>query len=430
MKRLLLFSLICLCACESTQFEDSSSDSVVSNEYNIPLEEALTHLDSFLSEMNAETKSSGIYRDYSCSSIETISTSDLFIDTKSSPLNETITGDLMYIVNFDNDLGTAVLSADERTSDVVLCVTESGSLNFTDFAKANEFMQSENNVMVNEEDDFMIDLGELTIPSMVLSSVISEIYNYDYQQQSAVTKSLSSAHKYGPYLTTKWCQKKLAGSNELLFNRYTPNNYAAGCVVIAVAQVLMNVINFTFTCSDGHVCQRDTMMTVAHYLTPYYAGTSEAQVQAGKFVYNLGASSLLCDVSYGKNGSSSNANKAKRTFDAFLLRNVDKKTGFNDTDENNVTNQVRAGRPVYMGGLKKGSVYGHAWVVDGEWGDYYHINWGWNGMYDGYFSKGTFKPQGGRASYIDAVDSGTYGSYTNETLKPYTWSYKYITYDL
>lgn len=64
MKRLLLLSLICLYACESTQFDCTNSEYVVPDEYHIPLDEALTHLDSFLSEMNAETKSSGIYRDY------------------------------------------------------------------------------------------------------------------------------------------------------------------------------------------------------------------------------------------------------------------------------------------------------------------------------------------------------------------------------
>ena len=427
---LLIASLICMISCEKNNVLDDSLTYSQTVPYHISLNDALTHLDSFLSEMNTSTKASGIFRNYSYDSIDTVSSSDIFCPTKSDSHSGDFAGDLFYIVNFDDSLGTAVLSADRRTDDIVLCVTESGSMNLKDFVNANNFMISEIESDIDENDDFCQDLGELTVPSLLLSSSIFDIYTYDSQHSSMDTKSLSSSYKYGPYLQTKWCQSNLVGSTENLFNRYTPNNYYAGCVVIAVAQILMKAINFTFTCSDGHVCRRDTMLTVANYLTPYYAGSTEAQIDAGKFVYSIGSSPLLCDVSYGANGSSSNATKAKRTFEAFLLRNVDKKSGFSNADKNNITTHVRSGKPIYMDGQQKWSTHGHAWVVDGEWGDYFHINWGWNGAYDGYFAKGAFDPQGGRETYTDSIDSGTYLYHVPETLKPYTWDFRYITYDL
>lgn len=385
-----------------------------------------------MNEMNFHTKSSGVIRKYSYDSIETLSKTDIFADTKSDTFNSVEMEDLMYIVNFEDNMGTAVLSADARTSDVILCVTESGTLSVQDFVEANDFMMSENvetKTEGNDEGDFTADIGELTVPSILLSSIISDIGNYNGQQIKPLTKSLSNATKYGPLLTTKWTQKSLIDKTDPLFNRFTPNNYPAGCVVIAVAQILLNVTNFTFTCSDGSICERNTMLTVATNSSPNYEGTEEAKIQAGKFVYELGASKALCDVSYSANGSSSNANKAVRTLEAFLLFNVDKKLGFGAKDKTNVTNMIRAGKPVFVSGLKKGEVNGHTWVVDGEWGDYFHINWGWNGLYDGYFAKGTFKPQN-RANYMDDADRYTFSYYTQESLSSYTWSYKYITYDL
>lgn len=433
MKKLILIfiSLFYLLACEENKipFIDKEIKANVSD-YHIPLDEALNHLDSFLNEMNMTTKSSGVLRSYSDDSIETISKTDIFAETKSDAFNNLEMEDLMYIVNFDDNKGTAILSADERTEDIILCVTESGSLSLADFMEAYNFMLSENAEMIgcDNEDDFTKDLGDLTVPSILLSSIINDIQNYNGQQTKPLTKSLSDAQKYGPWLTTKWCQDILIEKTEPLFNKYTPHNYPAGCVVIAVAQILLNTSNFTFTCSDGHVCKSDTMLTVATNSNPDYEGTDEAKAQVGKFVYELGESNVLCDVSYAADGSSSNANKAARTFEAFLMLNVDKKSGFNDKDETNITNMIRAGKPVYMSGLKKGEINGHAWVVDGEWGDYYHINWGWNGLYDGYFAKGTFKPQN-RENYKDDVDRNTYYYYATNSLSSYTWSYKYITYD-
>lgn len=435
MKKLLFLSVLLLASC-------NKHDAVVGNqienpvsEHHIPLNEALEHLDIVLGEMNMETKSSGIVRQYTYDSIETISKDELFANTKSAAIEGLDVDDMMYVVNFEDNLGSAILSADDRTGDVVLCVTEAGELNVQDFIAANESML--NNIYSKSEDKEenddvpMLDLGPMTVPALILSGVIQNIENYDSSDEKVRTRVLSNAIKYGPFVKTKWIQSFLIGSETPLFNRYTPNNYSAGCVVIAVAQIFMSVRNFSFTCTDGHLCYRDTMLTVANYKDPYSGGTEEAQIQAGKFVYNLGINELFCDVVYDKDGTKSNINKAKQTFENFLFNNVEKHTGFGNSNQSKATAQIRNGKPVFMKGLNKGSLKkGHAWILDGEWGDYYHINWGWNGVYDGYFAKGVFDPQGERAGTDDVIDSNTELSGTKETVKPYTWTFKILTYDL
>lgn len=54
-------------------------------------------------------------------------------------------------------------------------------------------------------------------------------------------------------------------------------------------------------------------------------------------------------------------------------------------------NELAAGRPVLYGGSS--SSVGHEFVCDGYAGDgYFHFNWGWGGMSDGYFLLGALSP--------------------------------------
>ena len=57
-----------------------------------------------------------------------------------------------------------------------------------------------------------------------------------------------------------------------------------------------------------------------------------------------------------------------------------------------IVNELEQGRPVlYYAGSKQDA--GHVFVIDGfDGGDLFHINWGWGGRYNGYFSLTTFDP--------------------------------------
>ena len=83
-----------------------------------------------------------------------------------------------------------------------------------------------------------------------------------------------------------------------------------------------------------------------------------------------------------------------------------------------IANDLQAGRPVYVSGSTVNQE-GHAFVCDGMKSDgFLHINWGWNGMADGYFTISALAPEvqgtGGSASnlaFTEGVDV-----YTN--IKP------------
>ena len=83
-----------------------------------------------------------------------------------------------------------------------------------------------------------------------------------------------------------------------------------------------------------------------------------------------------------------------------------------------IATDLQAGRPVYFSGVTV-NLEGHAFVCDGMKSDgYLHINWGWNGMANGYFAISALAPEvqgtGGSASNLAFTES--VGVYTN--IKP------------
>lgn len=127
------------------------------------------------------------------------------------------------------------------------------------------------------------------------------------------------------------------------YNNLCPNQYPAGCVAIAMAQI-MKYHKFPKTYNWDNM--------------PYNTGTLDTQqliVDIGKAV----------DMDYGKDGSSSNIDKAIKGFSS-MGYNVVKKD-HNSIDVINELYQRR--RPVYMRGDRKNFIgiswKGHAWVCEG-----------------------------------------------------------------
>ena len=116
-------------------------------------------------------------------------------------------------------------------------------------------------------------------------------------------------------------------------------------------------------------------------------------------------------MSYSCNGSS--ADTKGRVASAFTSSFGYSSARYADYNSSTVIQQIRNNRPVILrGGRKSGwwifSSYadGHAWVCDGyrysliysddcqtAWGySYFHMNWGWNSTYNGWFSLNNWNP--------------------------------------
>ena len=152
---------------------------------------------------------------------------------------------LLYIVNFNNNNGYAVLSAMTSAKNPVFCVTESGCITTEDFRKADEYLQSlssldEIEYDIGSKDPYINDLGETFVPAIILSRVyLGDLpINFSDDDEEAddddePTRLYDTVvvSKVGPFLETKWTQ--WSPFNNFLNNKDIP----AGCVAIATAQI-------------------------------------------------------------------------------------------------------------------------------------------------------------------------------------------------
>ena len=394
----------------SSDIEDIKSDLITPTE-------ALSSLSDFVNGFNSVTTKSSDRFELDLVSIEAFGSKQLN-KTKSSAFD--LPDTLCYIANMTD--GFAVLSANRQLEHDVYCVTEKGELHTEDFVHAMQ--------LLNKADEIK---GEDVVPAILLSAIVNEYNRIETKSNSAgedpgsdmnedgsyrTEEDLPNATLYGPFLKTKWANSYFAP-----FNTYTPNHTCPGCVAIAVAQIMVcNRVSNTMT-FNGVTCDWDDMESVYKYDGSYF--TYSAKDQVANFVYEIGKEDNV-HVRYDS-GSWAMADGAKRTFSNYGYSNVTKRVGFASGDRTAVRNQLTAHKPVYMGGcLPNTTTEGHAWVIDGLYGDYYHINWGWLGDCDGYFRIGTFI-----TSSRSAIDSEIDDYYNSSSADySFTWTYRIVLYNL
>ena len=179
-----------------------------------------------------------------------------------------------------------------------------------------------------------------------------------------------------------------------------------GCVATALAQVMRyhkwpteskgsilyttNTLKQDITADLNATYDWDLML-------PTYTGvtaTDEQKAEVAKLMYNLGAA-LQSD--YTPSGTGATDVDVVPTLVKYF--NYDTGAHYVQRDytavnlyEQGLINEIEAGRPVPYGGVTKKNE-GHFFVLDGINEDgYYHINWGWGGLSNGYFLISSLDP--------------------------------------
>ncbi|MCC8039372.1 MAG: C10 family peptidase [Bacteroidales bacterium] len=262
-----------------------------------------------------------------------------------------------------------------------------------------------------------------------------------------------------PLLTTQWSQRD--PYNRLCPIDYTGERSVTGCVATAMAQVMnyhqwpaqgKGVINYTWGRWDGSsedlsldlsTITFDWDNMIATYQNDDF---TDAQAQA------VAELMQACGYSVNMIYSSQTSGTSSQSVPVALVQNFDYSNSAQievrdlytlEQWEEMVYNNLKNYGPVLYSGI---TTYweGHEFVVDGYQADgYFHLNWGWNGLCDGYFLLDALTPEvmgtGGAESgqgfiyYQDAVmnlapstASGTTPSdpylYTSTPL--YAWLYE------
>lgn len=233
------------------------------------------------------------------------------------------------------------------------------------------------------------------------------------------------------------------------YNTLTPkvdgNQSPTGCVATALAQVMryhcwpangigkgvytINGKNKKTVSINGHSYNWTTMHN------SYGSTTStEENYAVARLLYDVGVAARM---SYGKWESSAySAYAATALIENFsysrALRAMNRMYHTSDEWEAAIQEELQAKRPVYYAGGSPGG--GHAFVCDGYDGkSLYHINWGWNGLSNGYYALIELLPgsqgtgAGGGGGYITEQDMivGIQPDYVKTDPKPLIYAEKF-----
>ena len=219
--------------------------------------------------------------------------------------------------------------------------------------------------------------------------------NYNYLTNSVILyEREDTTIQYGPYLTTTWGQDAPYNAILPLINGQRPR---AGCAIVAMGQIM----------------KKHSWPTSYHWtLMGNYYNYNDSAPDVDTLFYDLG---IAAGTNYGVNSSSTNLNNL---MNAITNNHFHYSASFGTHSYSLAKSEVLAERPVYMQGKDVTTDVPHAWVCDGckinaihrnyilkvlssdeplsfvtagtpynsyETTDYMHMNWGEDGVANGWF---------------------------------------------
>lgn len=310
------------------------------------------------------------------------------VKTRSADAGETLPVENVYVVNYENDEGYAILSADTRT-DMVLAYSDEGNMNAE---------RLENPAFREYVELIPVYMGAAT------ASLDSEDMGYYGPVERAYIVEETLSYQ-SPLLTcTHWDQ----GTP---FNEWTPvcpqtgEHMPLGCVPTALLQI-MRYWQYPVSYNSRSLGGTFSPMWSSYESTGGTWTSETAAKNVARLAYDV---ATLCEVSYGCDGSLANIKDAD-----YALRAMGYATnGVYSFHIDRITEDIRNGQPIYMCGSSSSG--GHAWVMDGEqwfkwkydvyltqyntdgsiqWQEYlrsyyddgvnlmFHVNWGWGPYYN------------------------------------------------
>ena len=216
-----------------------------------------------------------------------------------------------------------------------------------------------------------------------------------------------------PLLSTQWDQGDP-------YNQQCPtvNGSAtySGCVATSMAQIMKywnwpiqgnNSHSYTWNGQSLSANFGATTYDWANMTDTYDWNSTEAEETAvATLMYHCGVS---VNMDYGTDGSGAYSTNIPSALTSYFRYNSSvsshNKPSFNTNNFiSSLKTELNNARPIQYSGSGTGG--GHAFVCDGyDNSNYFHFNWGWSGMYDGYFQISNLNPGTGGSG------SGSTGTY-------------------
>ena len=310
-----------------------------------------------------------------------------------------------YVFNINNNDGFVIIAADDVVSPVIGYST-TGSFRVPAASSNIYYWLADRAKQINKAKTINIQFNK---------NITNQWSFYLNDNKTEKTIQLhKSVAPVAPLVKTLWDQ-------EPYYNALCPHNSVTGCVATAMAQV-MRYWNFPAHGTDSSsYCD----CTVAGFTNNY--GTLSANYGATTFHWNnmplsISSSSndvdtlmYLCGVSidmdYDPNGSGANVIAVDGPasaqisypkyfgYDPFSIKGILQSNYTITAWDSILDNELVSGRPVHYAGGD------HSWVLDGcDSNNLFHMNWGWSGYDDGYFSLSNIVADGDNlTSYQEAI---------------------------
>ena len=281
----------------------------------------------------------------------------------------------LYVFNVGDDDGFVVVSAADRVTPVV-AYAESGTFSTTTLPDNARAWLTDVALTAQDADDAEPVLG--APPTYPATAPVR------------------------PLLTTQWAQN-------WPYNRFCPNNSATGCVATAVAQVMKYYEwpqgeTATIPAYGKYQSLEPVTFDWGNMLLGY--GGDETTTQRIAVARLMQYCGYALQMSYGATSMAYSeviADALHRFFGYDGAARLVYRSDFSQADWMQlICDELAAGRPVIYGGAR--SSISHQFVCDGYDGaGFYHINWGWGGLSDGWFRLTEMNPKkpgtGGGSGY-------------------------------
>lgn len=423
-------SLLGFAACET--IPPSNENAAISPESHLISEaQALEHLSKALAVIDGTvTRASATQR--SISHVTAVSRADIGRSmTRSGDSQED--EPVVYLVQLGEGEGSAILAADDRLEPII-AIYDTYEVTTEDLRREkldSEAWRTNENLYVEEDDDYLLGAIGQENPIRDLPDIEREVIrNYvEAPDYGGVVhkkeRGWELADYVRPMLTTKWHQNSP-------FNDRTPCNYPAGCVAIALAQIM------AYHEYPRNYCD----WTLAKNYNPRLYNESVYN-EIARMSEDIGRG---CHIKYNfmwSGQSFATPAKAKRFLKHIGYYGTSKENGY---DAGLIVSKLKEGCPVFIGALTPEN-YGHAWVIDGyvryeNTVETYcasnllktevkkkllvHCNWGWGGSKDGYYASKVFNTGANPVAEDNEIDfSETRGTNSNN----YTWWFRLVTYN-
>lgn len=315
-----------------------------------------------------------------------------------------------HVINFSNDAGFTLVSADDRTTPIY-AYAEKGNINLEDAMKTTGFEE----FVMDAIDYYIYEASHTKTYDTLFSSLIPNpawVESLPTETIGGVTYYVYSHYEttdsVAPLLLTSWNQNDP-------YNYYCPEDSNAtsgfngrcptGCAPIAIAQILAyHKYSSDLTDINGNIIIIN--WNRLHNQSTFSPGDTSSRGLA-KLVRKIGA---VANASYHYYGTSVLISNENSTLEHFGYTTSGLQT---DATDYSLRLSIKANKPILANGFRyqqsDQTYHGHSWVIDGfarreqlidyyaldypheleftfhgNCLTYYHCNWGWGGNYNAY----------------------------------------------